>query len=186
MLTQPDYPLNHLVNRSLRLRGHHAQPLQGLMLHFRADEVVFSPSTHFQKVEMHYFDVDEPPRHSSELLGLLPVSQVTADSVRHIFIAEQPDGSSELYETLEYLVGCDCRRHYCLFSIQMCHFHHPYTYVVDLSESIHLRLCWAYCQDAVEWPSKTYCLSSKLSGYWKSHYCRSDYDCLSDLLMCFV
>ena len=90
---------------------------------------------------MHYFDVDEPPKHSSELLGLLPVSQVTTDSVRHIFIAEQPDDSSELYETLGSLVECDCRHHYCLFSIQMCHFHHPYTYVAGLGESIRLHLC---------------------------------------------
>ena len=69
---------------------------------------------------MHCFDADEPPRHSSELLGLLPASQVAAvvavfGSVRHIVIAEQPDGSSEPYETLGYLVECDYRRHYCLF-----------------------------------------------------------------------
>ena len=64
---------------------------------------------------MHYFDADEPPRHSSELLGLLPALQVTTDSERHIFIAEQPDGSSEPYETLGCLVGSDCQRHYCLF-----------------------------------------------------------------------
>ena len=69
---------------------------------------------------MHCCDADAPPRHSSELLGLLPASQAVAivavsDLVRHIFIAEQLDGSSELCETLGYLVGCDCQRHYCLF-----------------------------------------------------------------------
>ena len=64
---------------------------------------------------MHYFYADEPPKHSFELLGLLPVSLVADDSVRHISIAEQPNDSSELYETLGYLVGSDCQRHYCLF-----------------------------------------------------------------------
>ena len=80
-----------------------------------ADVAVFFQSGCFQRDEMRYYDVDGPPRHSSELLGLLPASLVAADSERHIFIAEQPDGSSELHETLGYLVGCDCRHHYCLF-----------------------------------------------------------------------
>ena len=80
---------------------------------------------------MRYCDVDGPPRHSSELLGLLPASLVAADSERHIFIAEQPDDSSEQCETLGCLVESDCQRHHYLFLSQMYHYHHPYTYVVD-------------------------------------------------------
>ena len=134
MLNQPDYPLSHLLNHSLRLRGHHAHPLQGLMLNLHqssnySDVTVSVQSNYFQKGVMHYFYVDEPPRHSFELLGLLPASQAADDSVRHISIAEQPNDSSELHETLGSLVGCDYQRHYYLFLSQMCRYHHPYTYV---------------------------------------------------------
>ena len=97
----------------------------------QAGVAVFAQSDCFQRGEMHYFDVDGPPRHSFKLLGLLPVSQVAADSERHIFIAEQPDDSPELCETSGFLVESDCQRHHCLFLSQMCHYHHPYTYVTD-------------------------------------------------------